>query len=111
MNDIEAVCKRLILIDKGHKLFDGSLEDFKNRYEDAYIIRLEFTEFPVWNPLPGYTIQAESGTTWAIRVEKGIGSKEALTTLIELYNLKIVDISVEKQDIEDIVKRIFSHAP
>jgi ABC-2 type transport system ATP-binding protein len=108
MNDIEAVCKRLILIDKGRKLFDGSLEDFTNRYEDAYVVQLAFTEFPVWEPRSGYTLQSESGSTWTIRVDRGISSKEALTTLIGLYNLNMSDISVKKQDIEDMVRRIFS---
>jgi ABC-type histidine transport system ATPase subunit len=49
MNDIEAVCKRLMLIDKGRKLFDGSLTDFKERYEDGFMVKLEFTELPHWS--------------------------------------------------------------
>jgi ABC-2 type transport system ATP-binding protein len=108
MNDIEAVCQRLILIDKGRKLFDGSLDKFKGLYEDTYLIKIEFTEFPSWRPLPGYALKSEFNNTWTIQVDKSINTKDALLALIELYNVKINDISVQKKDVEDIVKQIFS---
>jgi ABC-2 type transport system ATP-binding protein len=108
MNDIEAVCRRLILIDKGHKLFDGSLDKFKGLYEDTYLIKIEFTEFPSWRPLPGYVLKSEFNNIWTIQVDKEINARDALLTLIELYNVKINDISVHKKDVEDIVKQIFS---
>lgn len=32
MQDIEKVCSRLIIIDKGRKIYDGSIEEIKNKY-------------------------------------------------------------------------------
>lgn len=44
MEDIEQVCNRLILIDKGKLLFDGSLERFKSFYSGETIVDFTFSE-------------------------------------------------------------------
>jgi ABC-2 type transport system ATP-binding protein len=108
MSDIEVICKRIILIDKGRKMFDGELELFKKSYDDAYAVKIEFSDPPPWDPLPGYTLQSEKNNTWTIRVEKNIPAKDALLMLISKYDARIRDISVHTQDIEEIVKKIFS---
>jgi ABC-2 type transport system ATP-binding protein len=108
MSDIEIICKRIILIDKGCKIFDGELEDFKKRYDDAYLVKIEFTDPPAWNPLPGYTLQSAKSNIWTISVERGIPSREALQMFITLYDAKIKDLSVHTQDVEELVKKIFS---
>jgi len=106
MSDIEAVCDRLIVIDLGRKLFDGSLENFKNRYEDGFMIKMEFTDLPEWETLPGFTLKGNDNNIWNIKVEKNIRCRDALNTLINQYNPE--NISVHEQDIEDIVQRIFT---
>ncbi len=105
MNDIEAVCKRLILIDKGRKLFDGSLDSFKEKYEDGFMIKMEFASFPEWVPEPGFTLRNNENNAWNIIVDKTLRSRDAFTTMINKYNPE--NISIHEEDIEDIVRRIF----
>jgi ABC-2 type transport system ATP-binding protein len=105
MDDIEAVCKRLILIDKGRKLFDGSLADFKERYEDGYMVRMEFSSVPQWTAESGFILHDTKDAVWTVKVAKHIRPKDALAMLINRYDPE--DISVHEQDIEDIVQRIF----
>jgi ABC-2 type transport system ATP-binding protein len=106
MNDIEAVCKRLILIDKGRKLFDGSLDNFKEKYENGFVIKMEFANLPEWLPELGFTLKNDANTTWNINVEKHIRSRDALSLMINRYDPE--NISVHEEDIEDIVQRIFA---
>jgi ABC-2 type transport system ATP-binding protein len=112
MNDIEAVCKRLILIDKGRKLFDSSLNDFKARYEDGYMVKMQFTVLPSsgglpqWIPEKGYDLYSEKDNERIVKVEKSIRSKDALQFLINRYDPE--NISIHEQDIEDIIKKVFS---
>lgn len=40
MQDIEKVCDRLIIIDKGKKVYDGSIEEIKNKYANVKTIEL-----------------------------------------------------------------------
>jgi ABC-2 type transport system ATP-binding protein len=104
MDDIEAVCKRLILIDKGRKLFDGSLTDFKERYEDGFMVRMECM-VPQWIPESGFILHNTKDAVWTVKVAKHIRPKDALTMLINRYDPE--HISVHEQDIEDIVQKIF----
>jgi ABC-2 type transport system ATP-binding protein len=105
MDDIETLCKRLILIDKGHKLFDGAIEDFKESYEDGFMITLDFKKPPLWKPVPGFTLYKNMNNQWIIKVENNISSRNALGLLIERYDPE--NISIHEQDIEDIIKKIF----
>jgi hypothetical protein len=68
---------------------------------------MEFTEPPRWKALPGYSLLSEKNNVWTVGVEKSVNTKDALMELIRLYDVKLQDISVHKQDIEDIVKGIF----
>ena len=38
MSDIEALAKRIILIGKGRKLYDGSLKNLKEKYDNLNIL-------------------------------------------------------------------------
>lgn len=105
MDDIEAVCSRLILIDKGKKLFDGTLSDFKSRYEDSFMIKLEFAEVPRWIEDTDFSLCVSENNIWIIKAAKRIRPKDALTTLISRYNAE--NISIHEQSIEDIVQNIF----
>ncbi|MDE7436832.1 MAG: ATP-binding cassette domain-containing protein [Lachnospiraceae bacterium] len=40
MQDIEKVCDRLIIIDKGKKIYDGSIEQIKNKYANFKTIEM-----------------------------------------------------------------------
>ena len=42
MDDIEAICNRLIMIDNGRKLYDGSLAGFKEAYTGGSVLSVEF---------------------------------------------------------------------
>jgi ABC-2 type transport system ATP-binding protein len=38
MNDIQEICDRLIMIDHGKKMFDGTLQLFKQTYSESTIV-------------------------------------------------------------------------
>lgn len=40
MQDIEKVCDRLIIIDKGKKIYDGSIDQIKNKYANSKTIEI-----------------------------------------------------------------------
>lgn len=40
MQDIEKVCERLIIIDTGKKIFDGSIEEIKSKYADSKTVEI-----------------------------------------------------------------------
>ena len=107
MDDIEAVCQRLIMIDHGQKLFDGTLEDFRARYNDGFLVKLEFDgDIPVWQENGNYGLLEQDGHHWIIKARAEITAKEAMLDLIGKYDP--TNLYVQEERIEDIVRRAYA---
>ncbi len=107
MDDIVAVCNRIILVNQGTKVYDGSIEDFKNIYSSDYIIRVEWTEKKEWIPNDKYTLDAMEGFSWKIRVNKSVEKKEALIELINTYSPN--NIYIVERELENIIQLFFNN--
>ena len=105
MADVEALCKRVIIIHHGKILFDGDLSDLVQQFS-AYktitidleeIDGIDFTRF-------GEVVETE-GLQVKIRVPKT--DTPGITGKI-LSELTIQDLTVEDPPIEEIIDRVFS---
>lgn len=105
MDDIEAVCNRLILIDKGKKLFDGTLAGFKAKYEEGFTVKLLFEQEPVWEEDERFILSSAQDKIWTVHVFD-LSTKDALMLLLERYNPQ--NIYVEEPQIEELIANIFS---
>ncbi|MEY8312811.1 ATP-binding cassette domain-containing protein [Oscillospiraceae bacterium 42-9] len=108
MDDIEAVCDRLILIDQGEKLFDGSLREFRTKYDDGLIFKLEFEKgaAPIWQNDCAFEIIDQNDHQWIIGVPPTHSSKEAMIELINRFDP--INLYVSEKSIEEIVRKIYS---
>lgn len=107
MDDIEAVCNRFILINKGEKLFDGLLSEFKGKYEDGFVVKLVFDSAPSWQEDERFSLERNDSSSWTIRAKSGVSAKEIMMALVEKYNPK--NIFIEERQIEDIIATVFKH--
>jgi ABC-2 type transport system ATP-binding protein len=114
LKDITETCDRLLLLDKGTLLFDGSLKAFEQKYASDRRIVAEVHK----------SISAEERVTLAAQLQKlgghlkeceghrvvvehgEEGAAPALTQYL-LSQLQVVDLNLEKTDIETIVTRIY----
>lgn len=114
LKDITETCDRLLLLDKGRLLFDGSIKAFEEKYASDRRIVAE-THHPVdpsalqnisgeIRKLGGKTVAAEGH-----RLVVEYGEEKAAPRLIQLLlkQFQVVDINLEKADIETIVTRIY----
>ena len=108
--DIERLCRRLIVIDQGRIVHDGTLDDLHLRYGSRRRLVVDLDE-PLAKPLelPGVTV--ESAQADGRRITYALDS--AVTTagdvvrrLTEVAALR--DISVLEPDIEDVVARLYA---
>lgn len=107
MDDIEAVCKRLIMIDKGTKLFDGSVDAFRSKYEKEIVIKLEFEHLaPAWADMEGYQLVRCEDHVLEVKIGKQNSTRDAMTKLIHMYDPK--NIYVMQSDIEAIVENAYA---
>ena len=107
MDDIEQICDRLIMIDKGKKIYDGSLSDFKKTYTRGSVLCAEFaTEAPIILDDPRLTVKKDEGfRKWILFNKSEITPVEVLALLQKKYDIQ--DFSLTDTDIEEIVKGLY----
>ena len=106
MRDVERLCKRVIVINHGAIIYDGSVENLMTTYADHKIIRLRFYSEFTGNSLKKYGEVLEKDRLNAVL--KTGKSNIAKTTSIILNDLPVEDLSVEDVEIEDVIKKIFT---
>lgn len=108
MNDIEAVCSRIILIDKGKKLFDGDMGNFRENYAAGVAFVLEFSEaYPKWEPAKGFTLIEEKDLKWKVNYKgEAKNSSDLCVYLIEKYRPANIWVSVPS--VENIVADFYT---
>ncbi|MDR4503759.1 MAG: ATP-binding cassette domain-containing protein [Candidatus Scalindua sp.] len=110
MNDIEQMCKRLIILDEGSIIFDGETESLKRQFVHEKIIEVEFYEDVVAvEEIPGVTVINEEGCTKWLKFDKGnTGIGEVVSFLATNYKIK--DLSVREPSVESIIKNIYHNS-
>ena len=90
MQDIEKVCNRLIIIDKGTKIYDGGVEEIKNKYVSSKNIQMLL----------------EDGTkeNYAFNVNE-VSMNVVMEKLFSRFSIK--DISIQEPEIDEIIRDIY----
>lgn len=108
MQDIEKTCERLIIIDDGKKLYDGSLDKVKRGYVSSRIIEAEFESLPVELKLPNTVITDSENNALKKIISfntNEVSVNELMTALMSTHNIK--DISIQEPEIDAIIRDIY----
>jgi len=114
LKDITETCDRLLLLDKGKLLFDGSIRAFEQKYASDRRIVAELHKPMDQKEKSAFSLEITKlgGTLKEVEVHRVIvehseeGAAPALIQLM-LSRLQVVDLNLEKTDIETIVTRIY----
>ena len=104
MADVEALCKRVVVIHHGKLLFDGELTKLVQRFTKHKIIVVQIGDCE--NNLASYgeVISCEDGR-FTIRVPK---DQTARITERLLADLPVIDLLVEDPPLEEVIDRVFT---
>ena len=107
MQDIERLCKRLIIINHGVLIYDGSLERIKKEYITHKHIEVQTTEKIKPIQLRGCTVLEQEGLKVKLEVDV---TKQKVQRVIDhvLKKYTLVDILVSDPPIEEIIKQMFA---
>ena len=104
MADVEALCKRVIVINHGKILFDGDLSELVNRFSPSKTISVTLRK-PITNPSQYGEVIDQTGGQVKFRVPK-INTSAATARI--LAELPVDDLTVEDPPIEDVIEKAFS---
>ena len=112
MADVEALCERIVLILKGEKQFEGSIEDFKKKFRKEKTIVFNFEKkivnFPKKWEEQFYCDWNQDKNQLKIRVPE----KELKQVTIEVLNqFAVSDFHTEKVGVEEVLNDIYSSFP
>ncbi|HEY5341764.1 MAG TPA: ATP-binding cassette domain-containing protein [Candidatus Aquilonibacter sp.] len=104
--DVERLCRRIVLIDKGTIIYDGDIERIKTQYGTHRVLVVRFAA-PVRGPsLDGAELVGEDGMTARFRFDRARERADALIAQVA-NRYEITDVSIEEPDLESIIRRIY----
>jgi ABC-2 type transport system ATP-binding protein len=106
MADVEALCKRVIVIHHGKILFDGALASLANEFAAYKTIGVLLENGNA--DLDGYgEIISRDGDRAVLRVPKAETSRVAARLLSEH---EVLDLTIEEPPIEDVIEMVFAQS-
>ena len=106
MADVEALCKRVVVIHHGQLLFDGDLSALIGRFSPHKTVIIELTDETVALEGYGEVVSREEGRA-TLRIPK---AETAAVTARLLADLPISDLTVEDPPIEEVIEQVFAQA-
>jgi ABC-2 type transport system ATP-binding protein len=106
MADVEALCKRVIVIHHGRLLFDGALASLADEFAAYKTIGVVLENGAA--PLDAYgEVIHRDGDRVTLRVPKVETSRVAARLLSEL---QVLDLTIEEPPIEDVIELVFAQS-
>jgi ABC-2 type transport system ATP-binding protein len=108
MADVVALCKRIVVIDRGRILFDGPLADLTTRLAPFKVISIDLQQ-----DVEGYgfdrlgQVLSREGRKITLRVDKE--DAPAVTSRL-LADLAVQDVTIQDPPIEDVIRQVFAGA-
>ena len=106
MADVEALCRRVIVIHHGRILFDGELARLGDRFAGHKTIQVDLADGTADLRRYGDVLE-QDGDRVKLRVPKADTSRVAAQLLNEQ---QVVDLTIEDPPIEDVIELVFAEA-
>lgn len=107
MADVKQLCKRVIIIDHGRIMYDGSLEKLVEKYADFKIVtaklksnKINKTDLAKLGKINYYQEQKVSLTVSKNRI------REVATAVLSKFPIE--DLTIEEPEIEEVIRMVFS---
>ncbi|MFC4810746.1 ABC transporter ATP-binding protein [Paenibacillus sp. GCM10023250] len=114
LQDIEALCSRVIMLDDGRIIYDGGLDELKTRWSKGRELQFQFGEQPsidalrrLTNGLAGVEWTVDNELTATMWLPHAVNVSEALARVVGGTS-DIRDIKIMETNTDEIVREIYS---
>lgn len=106
MDDIEALCSRIMLVNKGHILLDGTLDDLRGSVSRERQLVVELAHEQDWIEDPDARVVRRDGPRVFLRFDPArIAAADLIARITAAYTIR--DLTVEHPPIEEIIARFY----
>lgn len=104
--DVERLCRRIVIIDRGSLLYDGTVDDLKDAYGQTRRLIVVFSEPQRQVAIEGATLEHVERNVARFAFERAtISADRLIAAVAERYPVQ--DVSIEEPDLEGIIRRIY----
>ncbi|GAA5149813.1 ATP-binding cassette domain-containing protein [Nocardioides marinquilinus] len=109
MGDVERLCDRILLVDRGSLVFDGTLAGLSATVGAERVMVVDLAE-----PVPDLTVPGtrhvdSEGGGLRHRLAFDPGATTAARVLTEVSrHAEVLDLAIEEPDVEDVVRRVYA---
>jgi ABC-2 type transport system ATP-binding protein len=106
MDDIEQLCKRMVIIDHGRVIYDGDLETVRRRFGGESVLVIDLMEPGHAVEVDGATVEKVDGPRQWLRFSRDeVTASDLIARVAAATSLR--DLTLEEPAIEDVVRRIY----
>jgi len=104
--DVERLCRRIVLIDKGRLIYDGTIERIKEQYGTHRTLVVRLCDTYPQIEIDDATLEERTGDLVRLRFDrKAISADQLIRRVTERYCVS--DVSIEEPELESIIRRIY----
>jgi ABC-2 type transport system ATP-binding protein len=104
MRDVEALCRRVLVITHGRVIYDGALAGIVERFGQSKLVRLQFAGEETPADLGRFGDYTSTGPIAQLKVERARVA-EVLAGILDHYT--VVDMSVQDPPLDQVIARVF----
>ena len=106
MEDIAALCNRVMVLGHGKKLFDGQLPELLSRYDTQRTIHVRYNEEPDFANLPANCALQKEGDTYIITYAPAqLPTAEIIARLQQAGRMQ--EMTAQSQNIDHLIARMY----
>ncbi|MBR6616775.1 MAG: ATP-binding cassette domain-containing protein [Oscillospiraceae bacterium] len=111
MGDVDALCQRIVIIDKGKMLYDNDIEHLKNFFGSYRTLKIRIDgdlkqlAEKIDKELPDFKVSADDEWISILVDEEKAKVMEVLSQLQKSYNIR--DMQLEEISTEEVIKKIY----
>lgn len=103
MEDMLALCKRVMVLGHGQLLYDGALDALMHRYDTARTLKVKFAGDVDTRFLPQGAVQ--DGDEWRILLDKQVDLSQTMQQVTSAGKLR--EMSMEEQNVDELIARMY----
>lgn len=111
MGDVDALCQRIVIIDKGKMLYDNDIEHLKNFFGSYRTLKIRIDgdlkqrAEKIQHELSGFSVSADDEWISILVDEEKSKVMEVLSQLQQSYEIR--DMQLEEISTEEVIKKIY----